>query len=351
MSMTATTSGPSGRLARGTTLYQHILLSQQEFPDATGEFAGLMAQISLAAKLISRQLAQAGLVEDVLGFTGETNVQGERVRHLDQYANETFIRVFKDTGLVCLLVSEELEEPLPLSNRCPLGSYALIIDPVDGSSNIDVNVSVASIFSIQRRNPAADDDGMKGLLQRGTAQVAAGYVLYGPNTLLVYTSGQGVHGFTLDAELGEFVLSHPDMRIPERGEYYSVNEAYSANWPPSVREYIDHLKSAGSRGEKPYSARYIGSLAADFHRTLITGGIFLYPGTVDKPKGKLRLLYEAAPLALVAEQAGGRASTGSERILDIAPTSIHQRVPLILGSPFEVDLAVAYARGGGTVPS
>lgn len=328
-------------LSKGITLYQHILTQQVQQPEISGEFSGLMVQISLAAKLISRQLAQAGLVENVLGFTGETNVQGEQIRHLDQYANETFIRVFKDTNLVCLLVSEELEDPLTLSNSCPLGSYALIIDPVDGSSNIDVNVSVASIFSVQRRNPAAHDQ-MSGLLQKGTEQVAAGYVLYGPNTMLVYTSGQGVHGFTLDAGLGEFVLSHPNIQIPVRGEYYSINDAYSSDWQPAVGAFIDYLKQARSRGEKAYSARYIGSLAADFHRTLLPGGIFLYPGTVAKPKGKLRLLYEAQPLAFIAEQAGGRASTGSERILDIEPTSLHQRVPLILGSPHEVELAVAF---------
>jgi len=334
--------GNATGLERGTTLYQHIL-HQQQFPDATGEFAGLMAQISLAAKLISRQLAQAGLVEDVLGFTGEVNVQGEQVRKLDEYANETFIRVFKDTGLVCLLVSEELEEPVPLSNSCPLGSYALVIDPVDGSSNIDVNVSVASIFSIQRRAPAPD--AMGGLLQPGRRQVAAGYVLYGPNTMLVYTSGQGVHGFTLDAGLGEFVLSHPNIRMPERGPYYSVNDSSSASWQPYVREYIEYLKQAKKRGEPSYSARYIGSLAADFHRTLLTGGVFLYPGSVDKPRGKLRLLYEAAPLALVAEQAGGLATTGEERILDVEPTVIHERVPLIIGSRHEVELFETFARG------
>jgi fructose-1,6-bisphosphatase I len=336
---------PLTPLTKGITLYQHILSQQALNPDATGEFSGLMVQISLAAKLISRELAQAGLVENVLGFTGETNVQGEAVRHLDQYANETFIRVFKNTNLVCLLVSEELEDPLPLSNQCPIGSYALVIDPVDGSSNIDVNVSVASIFSVQRRNPRATDE-TSSLLQKGTGQVAAGYVLYGPNTLFVYTSGQGVHGFTLDAGLGEFVLSHPNIRIPERGDYYSINDAYSAEWQPGTRAFIDYLKQAKSRGEKAYSARYIGSLAADVHRTLLTGGIFLYPGTVAKPKGKLRLLYEAQPLALIVEQAGGKASTGTERILDIEPKTLHQRVPLVIGSPYEVDLAVAFARSG-----
>lgn len=333
---------PTVSLTKGITLFQHILAQQTQYLDASGEFGGLMAQISLAAKLISRQLAQAGLIENVLGFTGEVNVQGEAVRHLDQYANETFIRVFKDTGLVCLLASEELEEPVTLSNQCPIGSYALLVDPIDGSSNIDVNVSVASIFSVQKRGT----DSTSGLLQPGSAQVAAGYVLYGPNTMLVYSFGHGVHGFTLDPVVGEFLLSHPNMQIPTQGEYYSINEAYSPDWQPYVRDYIEHLKGAKNRGERPYSARYIGSLAADFHRTLLTGGIYLYPPTIDKPMGKLRLLYEAAPLAFIVEQAGGRASTGIERILDIQPQALHQRVPLVIGSPTEVNLAETYAQQG-----
>ncbi|MFQ5967224.1 MAG: class 1 fructose-bisphosphatase [Acidimicrobiia bacterium] len=301
---------------------------------AADELAVILSQLALAGKLIARELARAALVGQ-LGATGEINVQGEVVKKLDVWADEVVVNVLEVTGLVGTLVSEEKPEPFHLPHRG--GEYIVCFDPVDGSSNLDVNGIVGTIFSVHRRRERARD-----ALQPGTGQAAAGYIMYGPGTLFVYSAGNGVHAFTLDPTIGEFVRSHQNIQIPARGRTYSVNESNSPRWHASVRRYIEYLRTPDVTTGRPYTARYVGSLVADFHRTLLEGGIFLYPAepTPDgKATGKLRLLYEAAPMAFVVEQAGGRASTGTERILDIDPTSHHQRVPFVIGSPEDVALA------------
>ncbi|WP_245395427.1 class 1 fructose-bisphosphatase [Anthocerotibacter panamensis] len=320
------------------TLARYILSRQDTFPDNTGEFSNVMLLIGVAAKTIAWELRRAGLVEDALGLTGEINVQGEQVRKLDDYANEVFLKTFQDTGLVCTIVSEELEGPEHLMQPCTPGSYALLVDPLDGSSNVDMNINTGSIFAIQRRRFCGDDEA--DLLQAGRKQVAAGYILYGPSTILTFTTGHGVHMFTLDAAIGEFVLSAQSLTIPERGTYYSVNQGNSRRWQPWLRTFLDYLQTEDKASKRPYSLRYVGSLAADIHRTLLIGGIFLYPSDTKSPKGKLRLLYEAAPMAMLLEQAQGQAITDQgEAILDIEPSQIHQRVSVIMGSPYEVGLA------------
>lgn len=330
---------------RGITLTRHIIEDQKGHPEASGEFSVLLAQIGLAAKMISRATTHAGLV-DILGQTGEINVQGEEVQKLDQYANQVFVSAFEFSGLVSTLASEEMEEPLHLPEGHVEGKYVLLFDPVDGSSNINVNGAIGSIFSIYRRITSGPRATERDILRRGSEQVAAGYILYGPSTLLVYTAGNGVNGFTLDPGIGEFLLSHENLRIPPRGSTYSINEGRYHQWHAHTRRFIDHLKTPDRTGGRPYSARYVGTLAADFHRTLLNGGVFLYPAdTADpkKPKGKLRLLYEVSPMAFVAEQAGGKASTGRERILDVTPDSLHQRVPVVIGSREDVSLAEDFA--------
>jgi len=323
------------------TLARYILARQDTFPDKTGEFSNVMLLIGVAAKTIAWELRQAGLIEAALGLTGAVNVQGEEVKKMDDYANETFLKIFKDAGLVCTMVSEELAGPEHLMQPCTPGSYSLLVDPLDGSSNIDLNINTGSVFAIQRRRFCGDDEA--DLLQPGLEQVAAGYILYGPSTLLVFTTGHGVHVFTLDAAIGEFVLSTENLIIPERGKYYSVNHGNTRRWQPWLREYIDYLQTEDNG---PYSARYVGALAADIHRTLLIGGVFLYPADTKNPKGKLRLLYEANPMAMLLEQAQGRAiSDQGERILTIAPTHLHQRVSLIAGSPYEVGLAEQFRMG------
>lgn len=329
---------------KGITLTRHILLEQRAHPSATGELSALLAQIGLAAKIITRAMSRAGLV-DILGVTGEINVHGEEVKRLDDYANQIFINVFGHSGLVCTLVSEEMEKPRHLPENCSQGKYTLFFDPLDGSSNIDVNGTIGTIFSIHHRLTGEAHGTEKEWFQPGSAQVAGGYVIYGPGTLLVYTAGNGVHEFTLDPSIGEFLLSHDNIRIPPRGKTYSINEGNYPIWPPPARAFIDYLKDPDPATDRPYSSRYAGSLVADFHRTLLQGGVFLYPGDANNPKGKLRLLYEAAPLAFVVEQAGGRASTGRERILEIRPTELHQRVPLLIGSPEDVVLAEEFLAG------
>lgn len=332
----------------GIPLVRHVLSEAEAHADHARDLAALLSQIAWAAKVIARALRQAGLI-DLLGGTGEVNVQGEAVKKLDVFANETFINAFRQMGLVCAVVSEEMEGPFLLAEDCERAGYALFIDPLDGSSNLDCNGAVGSIFSIHRRRSAGIRSDESDLLRPGSAQVAAGYVLYGPSTVLVYSAGHGVYGFTLEASIGEFLLSHDRIHIPSRGRTYSVNEGNSRSWPPAVRKFIDGLKEPGPARGHPYTSRYSGALVADLHRTLLEGGVYLYPpalGDPSKPTGKLRLMYEAAPLAFVTEQAAGRASTGTERILDITPTSIHQRVPLIIGSPGEVSLAEAFIRGG-----
>ena len=320
-----------------TTVQQHILQQQQEISDASGRFSWLLSGITLATKMVEAKIRTAGL-SDVLGAIGQTNVQGEQQQKLDVYANQALLHCLGLRDSVAALVSEEDEEPVTFDRSVETGKYIIVFDPLDGSSNIDVNVNVGTIFSVLRRLPSATNDLQASILQHGHAQVAAGYVVYGPSTVLVYTTGHGVHGFTLDPTIGAFVLTNENMKMPEQGGYYSVNEANAATWPDEYREYVGKLRS-GALGRQ-YSSRYIGSLVADFHRTLLKGGVFLYPPTKDQPGGKLRLLYEANPLAFIAEQAGGMASSGRGRILDIKPEGIHQRTPLIVGSKFEMEALV-----------
>jgi fructose-1,6-bisphosphatase I len=313
---------------------QHILQQQQEISEASGRFSWLLSGITLATKMVEAKIRTAGL-NNVLGAIGNTNVQGEQQQKLDVYANQALLHCLGLRDSVAALVSEEDEEPVTFDRSVDTGKYIIVFDPLDGSSNIDVNVNVGTIFSVLRRLPSTDGDLQASILQPGHAQVAAGYVVYGPSTVLVYTTGHGAHGFTLDPTIGAFVLTSENMRMPEQGSYYSVNESNAATWPDEYREYVAKLRS-GALGRQ-YSSRYIGSLVADFHRTLLKGGIFLYPPTQEQPGGKLRLLYEANPLAFIAEQAGGMASSGTGRVLDIKPEGIHQRTPLIVGSKREME--------------
>ncbi len=307
------------------TIDQHILDRQKLHPEATGEFSNLLYDIALAAKIIGREVRRAGLI-DILGLTGQENVQGEQVQKLDVYANEAMIRMNEFTGRVCVMASEEEEDIIPVS---PDGRYVLIFDPLDGSSNIDYNVSIGTIFAIFRRRTATGSCSVQDCLQSGRVLEAAGYIVYGSSTMMVYSTGHGVYGFTLDPSVGEFLLSHPNIRSP-RPKYYSVNHAYIGRWSRGVQEYIRWLQGEGEDAPT-LSERYIGSMVADFHRNLLAGGVFLYPGDVQRPQGKLRLLYEAAPLGFLAEQAGGYASTGRQSILDVQPSTLHQRVPVFVG--------------------
>ncbi|WP_339137086.1 MAG: class 1 fructose-bisphosphatase [Candidatus Electrothrix sp. GW3-4] len=335
---------------KGITVSRQIMDSQQTHPEATGELTGLLNELIVAAKIISAEVNMAGLA-GILGQSGKTNVQGEEVQKLDDFANRTLKRRMEQCGYVCIMGSEEDDGVIPVLDGYE-GKYTLAFDPLDGSSNIDVNVSIGTIFSVHRRKSTGKQGDMSDLLQKGSEQVAAGYVIYGSSTMLVYTTGHGdgVHGFTLDPSVGEFFLSHPDVTIPEQARYYSINEAYSRYWYDETRAYIDKLKEMDEQGERSYSLRYIGSLVADFHRNLVKGGVFLYPRdkkSTDKPDGKLRLLYEAAPLAMIAEEAGGLAMTDDgRRILDIEPTDLHQRVALVIGSRDEVTMAEGYFKKG-----
>ncbi len=315
------------------TVQQHIFDEERLSPGATGDFSSLLTSLIVAAKIISREVNKAGLAT-ILGETDNVNVYGEVVTKLDEFAQQTILRAMGHSGHLCVMASEESEGLIPIPDGGKRGKYVLMFDPLDGSSNIDVNASIGTIFSIHRKITDRGDDGaLEDCLQKGSDQVAAGYFIYGSSTMMVYTTGHGVHGFTLDPSLGEFLLSHEHIRTPQRGKIYSINEGNSTKWDAGTKSYIDFVKEDCSDRGHPYSLRYIGSLVADFHRNLLKGGIFLYPG----PKGKLRLLYEAAPLAMVVEQAGGAASTGLERILDVQPASLHQKVPLIIGSREDVD--------------
>ena len=315
------------------TVQQHILDEERMHPEATGDFTALMTSLTLAAKIISREVNMAGLVK-ILGGTGETNLHGDSVQKLDIFAQETICRAMSHNGHLCAMASEESEDIIPLPAGSKKGKYVLMFDPLDGSSNIDVNASIGTIFSIHRKVSTNGEDGsLEDCLQKGSTQIAAGYFIYGSSTMMVYTTGNGVHGFTLDPSLGEFLLSHENIRTPARGKIYSINEGNMHSWDTGTRRYIEFVKEDRKDRGHPYSLRYIGSLVADFHRNLLKGGIFLYPG----PKGKLRLLYEASPLAMVVEQAGGAATTGAQRILDVQPTSLHQKVPLIIGTREDVE--------------
>jgi len=312
------------------TVSRYIMERERDFPHASGEFSNLLSDILLAGKLIHRQVTRAGLL-DILGKTGEVNVQGEEVAKLDEFANRTILQALDHTGYLCVMASEENEDVLSIPPEYPIGKYVLNFDPLDGSSNIDANVSVGTIFSIHRRVSPGEGPGSAGdCMQVGRKQIGAGYLVYGSSTMLVYSTGQGVHGFTYDPSVGEFLMSYEDIRIPKRGSIYSINEGYSDLWDEGTVRYVASLK------KRPYKSRYIGSLVADFHRTLLYGGIFLYPTDKKHPNGKLRLLYEASPLAFIAEQAGGMALDGKQRILDVEPKSLHQRTALVIGSEEDV---------------
>jgi fructose-1,6-bisphosphatase I len=320
------------------TVQQHILEEQRRHhPHASGEFSWLLSGITLAAKIVADRVRRAGIA-DVLGATDQSNIQGEVVQKLDAIANRALLHCLGNRGNVAIMASEENAEPIVVERDREHGKYVVIFDPLDGSSNIDVNVSVGTIFSILRRqpDPGRAREPLSDVLQPGSKQLAAGYVVYGSSTMLVYTTGNGVHGFTLDPSIGAFLISHENIRMPVCGSIYSVNEANADSFPDPYQRFLAHLRS-GKTG-RAYSSRYIGSLVADFHRTLLKGGIFLYPPTKQYPKGKLRLLYEANPIAFLAEQAGGQATDGSGRILDIPPAGLHQRTPLVVGSREEMGL-------------
>jgi fructose-1,6-bisphosphatase I len=329
------------------TVIEHLLLHQKESPMATGRFTRLLNELILAAKIISREVNKAGLV-DVLGFTGETNVQGEEVFKLDEYANRVMIHRLERAGVLCAMASEENADLIEIPSAFPVGEYILIFDPLDGSSNIEGNVSIGTIFSIYRRkSPEGKSVTMADVLQKGSDQVAAGYFVYGSSTMMVYTTGRGAYGFTLDPSVGEFLLSHPEIKIPEIGKIYSVNESYWNHWDASTRQVVSYFKSPDNERGQPYNLRYIGSLVADFHRNLLSGGIFMYPADnrdPKKPRGKLRLMCEAAPLAMIVEAAGGMATDGKMRILDIEPQELHQRVPLFIGSKKDVEKIIEIYR-------
>ncbi|MEZ4688061.1 MAG: class 1 fructose-bisphosphatase [Bacteroidia bacterium] len=314
-----------------TTLEQFIIREEQNFPYATGQFSKIIRDVVLAVRMINREVNKAGLV-DILGLTGDTNVQGEAVMKLDIFANEEMIDSLFKGRMVCAVGSEELDDFLIKEGST--GKYIVLMDPLDGSSNIDVNVSIGTIFSVYRRKNSDGPLTKEDLYQPGIDQVAAGYVLYGSSTMLVYTTGHGVNGFTLDPSIGEFLLSHRNIKFPEKCGTYSVNEGNYRDFTEGVKEYLRRIKRDSP---KPYSARYIGSLVADFHRNLLKGGIFMYPGTLSNPNGKLRLNFEANPMAFIAEQAGGYASDGKNRILEIMPDELHQRVPLFIGNKSEVE--------------
>jgi fructose-1,6-bisphosphatase I len=318
------------------TVQQHILSEQKRFPGASGEFSWLLSGITLATKMIAAKVRRAGLT-DILGEHGAMNVQGETQQKLDVFANNALMHCLRFRQTIGVVASEENEQPMTMNYQSPNAKYAVVFDPLDGSSNIDVNVSVGTIFSVIKRPDNAEkaDDPTQWILQPGSQQVAAGYVVYGSSTMMVYTVGNGVHGFTLDPSIGAYVLSHPNIRFPRQGKTYSVNEANRDSFPTPYRTYLERLRT-GAIGPK-YGSRYIGSLVADFHRTLLKGGVFLYPPTDDYPAGKLRLLYEANPIAFIAEQAGGFATDGRKRILEIEPGSVHERTPLVVGGWAEID--------------
>ena len=331
----------------GTTITEHLLLCEDECPAASGQFTRLLSELIISAKLISREVNKAGLA-DILGMTGDTNVQGEKVLKLDEFANQALIYRMERSGLLCAMSSEENADVIEVPDNMPKGSYVLAFDPLDGSSNVDANASIGTIFSIHRKIDKEGCDVLDNFLRYGYEQVAAGYFLYGSSTMLVYTAGKGVHGFTLDPSVGEFLLSHQNITMPEQGKIYSVNEAYTEYWNNRTRALINYFKSSGNDRGEPYTARYIGAMVADFHRNLLYGGIYMYPADSkdpQKPHGKLRLLCEAAPMAFIAEQAGGAATDGKLRILDIKATELHQRVPLFIGCKADVEKAREILQG------
>lgn len=320
-----------------TTVTEHLLYHQKKSPHATGQFTGLLYDLILSGKSISRRVAKAGLL-DVLGGTGEVNVQGEDVQKMDLIANRILIYRMQRSGAICAIGSEENADLIRVGPEFPRGDYIIIFDPLDGSSNIDVDINIGTIFSIFRRPVGNTGEVMiEEVLQPGSQQVCAGYIMYGPATMLVLSTGQGVHGFTLDPGIGDFLLSHPDMKIPEQGFIYSVNDGYERFWDEAAKESLRYFHTIDTPDGKPYSARYVGALVADFHRTLMRGGIYMYPPEKRKPEGKLRLMCEANPLAFLVEQAGGKATDGKMRILDKQPRTLHERTPLFIGSKKDVE--------------
>ncbi len=318
------------------TLARHIIEQEKMHPEATGELSKLLSDLSLAAKVISREVNKAGLV-DILGFTGDNNVHGEKVKKLDIYSHDMLIRAMDHGGHLCVMASEEEENIIHIPKQFKIGKYVLLFDPLDGSSNIDANISIGTIFSIYRRiSPEGTPGTLEDCLQQGLKQVAAGYVVYGSSTILVYTTGEGVHGFTLDPSFGEFLLSHQNITIPKKSRIYSINEGNYLYWHPGLKKYIKYLQEEDPSTGRPYSSRYIGSMVADIHRNLLYGGIFMYPADSRNPNGKLRLMYECNPMAFIVENAGGRATDGKKRILEIQPEKLHQRVPIFIGSEEDV---------------
>ncbi len=328
---------------RVVTFERHIMEQERRFPAATGEFSNLLTQVVLAAKIIRREVTRAGIV-DIIGSAGETNATGDVQQKLDVFAHETIIRALDHTGQLYAVASEESETIVPVPEHHPRGKYVVNFDPLDGSSNIDVGVAIGTTFSILPRITDAEPSEID-CLQPGRKQVAAGYVMYGSSTVLVYTTGQGVHQFIYDASVGEFLLVHENVRMPPRGKIYSINEGNAGRWDEALTRYIAWVKEDDPPTNRPYTQRYVGTMVADVHRTLFKGGIFIYPGDRKNPRGKLRYLYEAAPLAFLAEQAGGAASDGTRRILDIEPTKLHERTPLFIGSVEDVRIAEEFVQG------
>ena len=330
-------------MSKVTTLNEFIMDRQAEFPFASGELSRILSDIAVASKIVSRDVRQAGLVDHILGAQGEINIQGEEQQKLDVVADQQFIKAFENGGEICGIASEENDDFVAFtSDTAKNGKYVVLFDPLDGSSNIDVNVSIGTIFSIYRRTSEAGTlANLEDMLQIGNEQIAAGYVLYGSSTMLVYTTGHGVNGFTLDPSIGEFCLSHPNMKMPESGRMYAMNEGNIDICEPGIKKYVQYCQSFVNDKGAPYSGRYIGSLVADFHRNMIKGGIYIYPDTTTSPEGKLRLLYECNPLAFIAEQAGGLATTGRIRVLDIQPNKLHQRIPFFCGSKKMVEKAMS----------
>ncbi len=322
-----------------TTLGQFIIEKQADFPFAKGGFSRLIRDLAIAGKIVNREVNKAGLV-NILGETGDTNVQGEQVKKLDVYANDQFIAALKAGGECCMIVSEENDDVIPINSTISQeAKYIVCIDPLDGSSNIDVNVSVGTIFAIYRRISETGECKSEEALQSGREMVAAGYIIYGSSTMFVYSTGKGVNGFTLDPTIGEFCLSHPNMKIPENGKMYSINEGNYIHFPDGVKKYLKYCQEIDDATKRPYTSRYIGSMVADFHRNLLKGGIFIYPSSYGAPSGKLRLIYECNPMSYLIEQAGGKASDGLNRILDLPVTDLHQRSPIFIGSKNMVEKA------------
>lgn len=316
------------------TLGEFVIDRQNEFPGSSGDLSRILSGVRLAAKIVNQQINKAGLAKHILGSAGSENVQGEQQQKLDVFADDQFIASLQARGVLCGIGSEENDNYIAFDDeKCMNAKYILLMDPLDGSSNIDVNVSIGTIFSVfKRKSPLGQKAVLSDFLQKGSEQVAAGYVIYGSSTMLVYTTGSGVNGFTYDPGIGVFFLSHPDMQFPDNGKIYSINEGNINFTDDAVKEYVEYCQENDPATNRPYSGRYIGSLVADFHRNLIKGGIYMYPATKKAPNGKLRLLYECNPLAMIAEQAGGKATIGTKRVMDVEPTELHQRVPFFVGS-------------------